>query len=34
VNPLAFLFMVLGILLIIMAVKGSYGNFSAAVKEL
>jgi hypothetical protein len=33
-NPLAFLFIVLGVLLIIMGVKGSYGNFLAAVKEL
>jgi hypothetical protein len=34
VNPLALLIIILGVLLIIMSIKGSYGNFMAAIKEL
>ena len=33
-NPLAFLLLILGVLFIIIGIKGSYGNFLAAVKEL
>jgi hypothetical protein len=34
VNPLALLLILLGVLLIIIGIKGSYGNFMAAVREL
>jgi hypothetical protein len=33
-NPLAFLLVILGVLLIIVAVKGSYKNLSKALKNL
>lgn len=33
-NPLAFLFIVLGVLIIIVGVKGSYKNLGSAVKGL
>lgn len=33
-NPLAVLFVILGVLIIIMAIKGSYKNFSASLKKL
>jgi hypothetical protein len=34
VNPLGLLFIVLGVLFMIIGIKGSYANFMAAVKEL
>lgn len=33
-NPLGLLFILLGVLLMIIGIKGSYGNFMAAVREL
>jgi len=33
-NPLAFLVIILGVLLIIVGIKGSYKNFSTALKNV